>query len=257
MPPLGLAVMTLIAALALVPAGPLARTFSSVEGDTVPATSSGADAALIEAAEAPLSAAWASVQPSTSKTASDAPYGHPPAPTTASPANPAPTPAPTPQALVSDVLPLVRPPDPPAAERGGSATSLAVPAGTRVVRGSCASDGECHDYNFYWAPTHEAVVFAAEPAHKVQHELCHAHQHWSINRGAALAPSDYDLESWYASAEGQSFTAAVAGLYWPWSQSAINGLEDFAWTCAYWYVDPGHLRSVSPLRYAWAAAHLP
>lgn len=91
---------------------------------------------------------------------------------------------------------------------------------------------------------------------KVQHELCHAHQHVSINGGAPLRPSDYDLQSWYTTAEGSSFTRAVDGLAWPWSHSTVNDLEDFAWTCAYWYSDPGHLQSVSPQRYTWAAANL-
>ena len=128
-----------------------------------------------------------------------------------------------------------------------------------MVWGRCSSDGECHDFNFYWAPTHEAVIQPGEPQHKVQHELCHAHQHWSISGGAPLLPSDFDLESWYATEEGRSFSAAVASASggWPWSHSAVNGLEDFAWTCAYWYVDPAYLLGVSPERYQWAAANLP
>jgi len=96
-----------------------------------------------------------------------------------------------------------------------------------------------------------------EAQHKVQHEFCHAHQHWSISRGAPLVPSDYDLESWYSTSEGESFRSAVAGLSWPWSDSAVSGLEDFAWTCSYWYVDPAHLFEVSPERYRWVQEHLP
>ena len=96
-----------------------------------------------------------------------------------------------------------------------------------------------------------------EGPHKVQHEFCHAHQHWSISRGAPLVPSDYDLESWYSTSEGESFRAAVASLGWPWSDSAVNGLEDFAWTCTYWYVDPAYLLEVSPERFRWAQANLP
>jgi hypothetical protein len=126
-----------------------------------------------------------------------------------------------------------------------------------VVHGSCASDGRCYPYNFYWAPTHEVVLQLGEPEDKLQHELCHAHQHWTINGGAPLPPSDYDLESWYATDEGRSFGQAVAGLPWPWSHSAVNPLEDFAWTCAYWYVDPGYLLASSAERYTWAAANLP
>lgn len=157
---------------------------------------------------------------------------------------------------ISEVLPVVQPPAAePTAVRGG--TSLMLPKGTAVIWGGCASDGTCHWFNFYWAPTHEVVMQDGEGPHKVQHELCHAHQHWSINGGATLDPSDYDLESWYSMAEGQSFAAAVAGLPWPWTHSAVSGLEDFAWTCAYWYLDPAHLLEVSPERYQWAAANLP
>jgi len=173
-----------------------------------------------------------------------------------------PEPTPTPVVLVSEVLPVTQAPsEPPAAPAeptpipGG--TYLPVPDGTTVVWGGCSSDGECHDYNFYWAPTHEVVMQNGEGEHKVQHEQCHAHQHWSINGGAPLAPSDYDLESWYSTAEGQSFAAAVAGLPWVWSHSAVNGLEDFAWTCAYWYYDPAYLLEASLERYDWAAANLP
>ena len=134
---------------------------------------------------------------------------------------------------------------------------LPLPGGTTVRYDGCAGDGACYWYNFYWGPTHEAVLQPGEGPAKVQHELCHAHQHWSINGGAPLAPSDYDLGSWYSTAEGQGFTATVAGLGWPWTHSAVNGLEDFAWTCAYWYVDPAHLRASSPERYEWARANLP
>jgi hypothetical protein len=159
---------------------------------------------------------------------------------------------------ISEVAPAIQPPPAelvPPPVRGG--TSLPLPDGTSVVWGGCASDGECHWYNFYWAPTHEVVMQQGEGRNKVQHEFCHAHQHWSISRGAPLVPSDYDLESWYSTPEGESFRAAVASLGWPWSHSAVNGLEDFAWTCTYWYLDPAHLLEVSPERYRWAQENLP
>jgi hypothetical protein len=161
------------------------------------------------------------------------------------------TPEPT---HVSEVLPAVQPPVS-MPIRGG--TSLPMPEGTTVVWGGCASDGQCHWYNFYWAPTREAVLQNGESQVKVQHELCHAHQHWTISGGASLNPTNYDLHTWYDTAEGQSFVAAVSGLDWPWNHSAQNALEDFAWTCAYWYLDPGYLLDVSPARYDWAAQNLP
>lgn len=137
-------------------------------------------------------------------------------------------------------------------------TALPLPENTKVVWGDgCASDGECHRFNFYWAPTHEVVMLYGEPLIKVQHELCHAHQHWSINGGDSLDPSDLSLVPWYLTAEGESFTTAVAGLPWPWTHSATNGIEDFAWTCGHWYLQPDYLQTVSPERYNWAAENLP
>jgi hypothetical protein len=156
--------------------------------------------------------------------------------------------------LVSEVLPAVQSPQPTPVPGGAT---LTIPDGTTVVRGGCSSDGQCHWYNFYWAPTHEVVLQNGESQIKVQHELCHAHQHWTIDGGAPLDPSNFDLHTWYDTAEGQSFSTAVDGLSWPWSHSAVNGLEDFAWTCAYWYLDPAHLLQVSPERYGWAAQNLP
>lgn len=154
--------------------------------------------------------------------------------------------------------PVSEPPEPLA---GGSFIALTMPTNVRTVVGGCASDGFCRAWNFYYAPTHEVVLVDASQigASQETHEYCHAHQHWAINGGAPLAPSDYDLESWYSTAEGRGFTSAVAGLVaWPWSHSAVNGLEDFAWTCAYWYLDPQRLLDVGGAeRYEWARESLP
>src|SRR3989344_2522217 len=164
--------------------------------------------------------------------------------------------------LMSEILqPEVLKIAPTAAKRqealpASSTSGLEVPEGTRVIWSSCASDGTCYPFNFYWPPTNETVMLSGEPQLKVQHEFCHAHQHWSINGGEPLEHSDYDLESWYVTSEGQSFSTAVAGLSWPWSHSLQSGLEDFAWTCAYWYLDPSFLKEVSPERYEWAAENL-
>ena len=168
-------------------------------------------------------------------------------------AEPIATAEPTAPTRVPEVLPDVQPQ--PTTVRGG--TSLPMPSNVNVNWTGCASDGECHWFNFYWAPTHEVVMQANEGPDKVWHERCHAHQHWSINGGDPLAPSDYDLESWYNTSEGVDYARAVSGLNWPWTNSAQNTLEDFAWTCAYWYFDPAYLLSVSPERYAWATDHLP
>ena len=209
----------------------------------------------------PLPPATATPSPSATPTPLPSPTALPaipdaaPAQSSNEPTQPAPTPT-----LFSEVLPESRSPTPPppvavTPVRGG--TTLPLPDGTTVLWGGCASDGECNWFNFYWAPTREVVMQNGESQVKVQHELCHAHQHWSINGGAPLDPSDYNLESWYSAAEGESFLAAIDGLAWPWSHSAVNGLEDFAWTCADWYLQPAHLLQVSPERYAWAADNLP
>jgi len=93
---------------------------------------------------------------------------------------------------------------------------------------------------------------------KQVHETCHAHQHWSINGGAALSPSDYDLVSWYGTVEGQSFSAAVTDWPWPYAISTeVNRLEDFAESCALYYTDPARLLDISQARYNWMHANLP
>jgi hypothetical protein len=195
----------------------------------------------------PAPTATASATATATSTATSTPTATPPPTST-----PSPIPPPTLTAAPrSEVRPAIRRPAAP------SSAAPTVPQGTTIVWGGCASDGECHWYNFYWGPTRQAVLQYGEGHIKVQHELCHAHQHLSINGGRPLEPSDYDLESWYDTPEGHSFTNAVAGLPWPWTHSDVNGLEDFAWTCAYWYTDSIYLKTVSPTRHDWAAANLP
>ena len=181
------------------------------------------------------------------------------------------TPAPQPTvAPVSELAPVVSPvhvhgpsqaaPSASQSVVGGNFAALGLPSNTRTVTGGCASDGTCYPYNFYWAPTHEVVLadYGENNDNQETHEYCHAHQHWTINGGAALVPSDYDLGSWYGTAEARSFTAAVAGLAFPWQLSAASGLEDFAWTCTNWYGNPQRLLDVGGAeRYEWAKRNLP
>ncbi len=135
---------------------------------------------------------------------------------------------------------------------------LQIPEGTQVIIGSCTSDGKClSDSDFYWPPTKEIVVQPRAREHKLSHEVCHAHQHWSTNGGHPLQDNDINLESWYETAEGKSFTEAVEGLPWPWKDSLENGIEDFAWTCGFFYFDPHYLQKQSPQRYEWALKNLP
>ena len=169
--------------------------------------------------------------------------------------------SPTASATLVPATATLVPPTPtqePQPRTGGIITALPLPENTGISWTGCASDGTCYWFNFYWAPTREIVLQPGEGPDRVQHEYCHAHQHWAINGGAPLLPSDYDLESWYTTAEGQSFMAATAGLPCPWANSAINGLEDFAWTCTYWYLDPDYLVTVGgQARYEWVRDNLP
>lgn len=149
---------------------------------------------------------------------------------------------------------------PPTPVRGGNFAALPLPPNTTVSRTGCASDGHCEVYNFYWAPTHEIVLVNARQSIRAEtHEYLHAHQHWAINGGAPLPLSGYDLHAWYATEEGQSFMAAVAGLSFPWAgSSAVNGLEDFAHTGTLWFLDPERLLEVGgQARYDWARENLP
>ena len=155
-----------------------------------------------------------------------------------------PTPTPTPTV------------EPPSALYGGVIGQLPLPAGTSLVRTGCASDGTCYPFNFYWAPTHEAVLQPGEPYYKETHELCHAHQAWAIGRD--LSPSEYDLQPWYSTNEGQQFMAEI-GIPdpWPFSHSAINGLESFAWVCGFYYADSQQLHDLCLVCYNWARRNLP
>ena len=163
-----------------------------------------------------------------------------------------PTPTATPEEVpyaMPTLLPTVRPTSSVQATR--QAVVLPTPH-PYVVYGGCASDGECHWYNFYWVPTGEAVMQSGEPALEVEHELCHRHQHLTINGGASTA---IDLSEWNNTPEAASYGAVADG--WPYPKGTLNGrtlLEDYAWACAYMVIDPGWLAEVSPARYEWMNA---
>jgi len=138
---------------------------------------------------------------------------------------------------------------------GGNLSAMPMPPDTTVTDAGCASDGECHWYNFYWSRTHEVVLQGEEPTIRRVHEMCHAHQHWSINGGAATRE---DLSAWYATGEGTSYAAAATGWPYPYEfTTAHNSLEDFAEACALYHVDPARLLDLSPARYDWMRASLP
>lgn len=173
---------------------------------------------------------------------------------------------PSPTQEVSEVTPtatVVEPTETPkptatmvatATEEPAKRGSLPVPANTKVNTSGCASDGECHWYNFYWAPTHEIVTQGQQPEIRVMHERCHAHQHWVINGGE---PTENNLSTWYSTAEAISYKAIAGG--WPYSYEFTtkhNLLEDFAEACALYYLDEGLLQSISDSRYEWMRENL-
>ena len=151
------------------------------------------------------------------------------------------------------------PVEPPRTSYGGDLAALAVPEGLTTRYDGCSPTYGCRtDINYYDAGARVVVLQPGEGWLKEVHELCHAHQHWAINGGADLDPSDYDLESWYASSEGVGYMVAVGVPDpWPFSHSAVDGIESFAWTCSWWYVQPGELASGCPVCYSWAEENLP
>lgn len=153
---------------------------------------------------------------------------------------------------------------PPTPIAGGDFAALQLPPDTTVNRTGCASDGYCdaRGVNFYWAPTHEVVlVNERQSIHAETHEHLHAHQHWTINGGAPLPPSGYDLHAWYTSEQGKSFMAEVGIPDILWSsnscRSAQNGIESFACVGQLWYNNPAKLHELCPVCYDWTVSSLP
>lgn len=132
---------------------------------------------------------------------------------------------------------------------GGILSTLPLPPGTTINRTGCASDGHCEWFNFYWVPTHEVVLQGSEPYAREVHELCHAYQHWVINRGA---PTRNNLIDWYETEEAQDYGKIAQD--WPYTSEFTiqpNLLEDFAEACSLWYTDPLLLEQLSPARLDW------
>ena len=163
------------------------------------------------------------------------------------------TPTATPTSTPVPPTPLDTPVrQPPAA--GGSLSGLQLPSNTTVMQGA-ASDGASWPFCFYWAPTHEVVMVDGCGETNRVHELCHAHQHWVINGGASTG---IDLGAWYGTAQAQSFGAVAGDFPWGRVSNASNLLEDFAETCASWYLNPERLLQVGgQARYDWARENLP
>ena len=145
--------------------------------------------------------------------------------------------------------------------KGVKIETVWVPSDLAVRHDGCGPTWGCSLwYNYYDASGHVIVLQPGE-AHRETHERLHAHQHMSINGGAPLAPSDYDLGSWYASSEGQSFMTEVGVPSILWSSgncpSYQNGIEAFACVGQLWYNDPTTLHDLCLTCYRWAGKNLP
>ncbi len=163
------------------------------------------------------------------------------------------TPTATPTSTPVPPTPVDTPVSPPPVT-GGNLSGLSLPSNTTVVQGA-ASDGASWPFCFYWAPTHEVVMVDGCGETNRVHELCHAHQHWVINGGA---PTGLDLGAWYGTSQAQSFGAIAGGFPWGQVSNTSNLLEDFAETCAQWYLNPERLLQVGgQARYDWARENLP
>ena len=105
----------------------------------------------------------------------------------------------------------------------------------RVDPNGCLANGDCMGAgtNGYNAETRTILLSPDAPVAVLAHELCHAHQHQVVLEGLHKEP-DNTLRTWYLTAEGQDYLK----LGEPVRESP---LEDAAWVCAWYYLDPSNL----------------
>lgn len=146
-----------------------------------------------------------------------------------------------------------------------SAACMTVPIGTHVFvsdRG-CTSSGVCpfgggESRNFYWESTGEVVLAPNQSLKVLAHELCHAHQAWTVFDETGKNPTTPGLVEWYDTKEAWDFNAVVVATQprpWAYLSDDMN-LEDFATSCAMWLTDPDGLRALSPERAKFLASDL-
>lgn len=124
-----------------------------------------------------------------------------------------------------------------------------VPEGfTLVITDTISATG------YYDATVRTAYVRSTASDWSQMHERCHAHQHLTILRETGQEPvwSVWQLESWYLTSEGAAYIEAItrSAYHWPsaWL-SADNPLEDFANACGLYFLNPGWLYTLDPIRY--------
>jgi hypothetical protein len=107
---------------------------------------------------------------------------------------------------------------------------------------------------YYDATVRTAYVRSTASDWTQMHERCHAHQHMTILRETGQEPvwTVWQLESWYLTTEGAAYMEAITRSAYRWPSawlSADNPLEDFANACGLYFVNPGWLYSLDPIRY--------
>jgi hypothetical protein len=107
----------------------------------------------------------------------------------------------------------------------------------------------------YSGGTHEAIL---KPTTQVggiveMHETCHAHQNYTTDLAGV------NFGDWLNTEEGLSYSEAAAGETGAFrvGQDTTDWLENFAGSCALYYVDPANMALLAPVTYAWLHEHLP
>ena len=107
---------------------------------------------------------------------------------------------------------------------------------------------------YYDATVRTAYVRSTASDWTQMHERCHAHQHLTILRETGQEPvwAVWQLETWYLTSEGAAYIGAITRSAYRWPAawlSADNPLEDFANACGLYFLNPGWLYSLDPVRY--------
>ena len=98
--------------------------------------------------------------------------------------------------------------------------------------------------NYYDAPSRTVALAPGQSLGIVAHELCHAHQHEMILQKDSASDN---LWLYFGTSEGMAFLALRN------QAPSVDALEDAAWVCAWYYVDPDRL---TPTGLAWAGEWL-
>lgn len=165
-------------------------------------------------------------------------------------------PAPTPTATVAAPPPVVATPAPVAAAPAAPvyAAPLAIPDGVTQITDDSGCLGTYCPYgaqraNFYSPSRRTILVAEGQRASTVQHEWCHAHQHYTVLQELGREPGE-DLSEWYQTREGAFWVEQTGSLPFGWERlSAPTPLETFATVCGYYYTNPEALRSADPARF--------